>query len=389
MATKSQNPVKIDVRKRVVTYTIVEDDDKPSAILGYIENPIVLSGFIKLPAGFYKEGWGLTNNTSWRNFIPRMYDVFGGRFHLEISSENKFKVDKKSKKLIISHALLKRLITFNKSVTSVKNAKLKTYTLSEIAKETNEIDAPEESIKAGEIATLLSTVQDPKTLSKEDLEAIHAIYPLLAEKEGAVTKRDLKVSLQSKVLTEKIYLDQVVEYFEKNLKTSKSESFWQEFFSKNLLLFNSNYVSVVEKQNIGLKIKVPDFLLVDQFGFLDVFEIKKPDTPLLKYDKGRSNYYWSDEISRAIVQCEKYLSEISRHADSLRTVLDDKFDIKVQVIKPRAYILAGTSSLFIEKQMGQDFRLLSQSTKNIQFVLYDEYLGALKSLITKISKGVQ
>ena len=85
-----------------------------------------------------------------------------------------------------------------------------------------------------------------------------------------------------------------------------------------ILLFNSNYANVLEKKNIGiLGAKLPDFMLLDAYSYLDIYEIKTPSTNLLKHDKSHENYYWDPEIVKAISQVENYVANADRNSNAL------------------------------------------------------------------------
>ena len=75
----------------------------------------------------------------------------------------------------------------------------------------------------------------------------------------------------------KIKLTSIIKQYENLLaKKTQRESDWQTFLKENMLFFNSSYIQLIEKSNISTKITLPDFLLIDQFQFVDIFEIKKP-----------------------------------------------------------------------------------------------------------------
>ena len=133
------------------------------------------------------------------------------------------------------------------------------------------------------------------------------------------------------------------------------------------MLLNS-YAHVIEHQSVELTGKFPDFMLIDAYGYLDVYEIKKPSTKLFGYDSGRKNYYWSAELARAITQTEKYMSSVQRH----RFELESKFgknQVKAHIVRPRGFIIAGKRSDLKNEDTHLDFRVLNDSLKNIDVIL--------------------
>ena len=127
--------------------------------------------------------------------------------------------------------------------------------------------------------------------------------------------------------------------------------------------------------------KFPDFSLITHDGYLDILEIKKPNTPLLKEDSSRDNYYWDAEITKSLIQVENYIENISHHADAIRSQIKDNLKIDLKILRPRGIVLAGDTRKFSSQKEKDDFRLLSLATKNVSFVTYDELLSRLNNYI--------
>jgi hypothetical protein len=132
--------------------------------------------------------------------------------------------------------------------------------------------------------------------------------------------------------------------------------------------------------------KFPDFSLITHDNFLDILEIKKPATPLIKLDTSRDNFYWEPEISKAIIQTENYIENVSKHSDAIRSYILDSYKINLKVVRPRGIILAGNTADYGSQKQKDDFRLLTQSIKNITFVTYDELLTRLENYIEVLEK---
>jgi hypothetical protein len=54
-------------------------------------------------------------------------------------------------------------------------------------------------------------------------------------------------------------------------------------------MLRNTYGEVLEKESVSLEGKFPDFMLLDPYSYLDIYEIKKPSTRLLKLDKSRNS----------------------------------------------------------------------------------------------------
>jgi hypothetical protein len=118
-----------------------------------------------------------------------------------------------------------------------------------------------------------------------------------------------------------------------------------------------------------------------------MLEIKTPGTILLNEDKSRGNYYWTPELSKAIAQTENYIDEVYSLRDKIKNEIKDRYGIDLRVVRPRGVILAGDTSQFLHnKKVSDDFRLLSQSLKNISFVTYDELLVRLQNYIAVLTE---
>ncbi|WP_374035760.1 Shedu immune nuclease family protein [Bdellovibrio bacteriovorus] len=378
--------LKINHTKKLTEYHI-QESDRPNRQKEFLKSPIILDGFTEITSGLYNGGFGLTPGTSWHIYLPMVKTILKGEFNLFITSRDDiFEINKQKKSLTISHNLIKKFNAYSRAANSSKNTKVKYYVLKLLSEKSEHIPAPQTVYQKGDLDLLEKQIQDTRDLSQSDISAVSKIYQKISSSSKDTTKRELGTALESKIIVESVYLKKVIAYFEKNLEKEKTEHFWQEFLQDNVILFNSNYVSSITKKNISLKNKIPDFLLLDQYGYIDIFEIKKPQTKLLKFDSGRGNYYWGDEISKAIIQVEKYMTEMVRHSDALSTDMRNE-GINVNIIRPRSVILAGSSKEFKEnKKMADDFRVLSQSCRNIQFVLFDDYLSSLKNLANKLTE---
>jgi hypothetical protein len=126
------------------------------------------------------------------------------------------------------------------------------------------------------------------------------------------------------------------------------------------------YIRPIEKMNVAIgNIKFPDFALVTHDNYLDILEIKKPDTTILKADPSRGNYHWHIEISRAVIQVENYLDHVGSQGPQIRSFIKDTYGLELKVVRPRGFILAGHSDQFSSQKHRDDFRLLSHGLKNV------------------------
>jgi hypothetical protein len=213
-------------------------------------------------------------------------------------------------------------------------------------------------------------------LSNEDKDALRAILPDFISSESVASVNLLKAEAQIQSLKE------LVADMEKALSENKSESWWQTYIKSKILIIQQGYIKALDKLNVAVgETKYPDFSLLTHDSYLDILEIKKPSTPLLKKDDGRGNYYWDSEISKAIIQVENYIENVSKQGTQITVYLRDRHKIDIQVLRPRGIIVAGNRNTLIEQKEKDDFRLLSHSLKNITVLTYDELLTRLRNYI--------
>ncbi len=224
----------------------------------------------------------------------------------------------------------------------------------------------------------LAKILDSKMMSRlsdEDRDTLTKFIPEFVARESVGIVSKLKAEAQIKSLKA------MAEDLEEAIKLGHSESWWQEYIKSNILLIQQGYIKAFDKLNVALgTTKYPDFLLITHDNYLDILEIKKPNTPILKEDTGRKNFYWDTEVSKAIIQTENYIAFVGGE-DKLRSHILDEHEINVKALRPRGIILVGDASSFSTQKEKDDFRLLSHGLKNITILTYDELLTRLKNNI--------
>ncbi|HQQ95753.1 MAG TPA: DUF4263 domain-containing protein [Cyclobacteriaceae bacterium] len=231
-----------------------------------------------------------------------------------------------------------------------------------------------EKYKPGTIGSILkeNILND---LSSEDKDELNKFIPNYAAKESVSVVSVLNATAQIKTLKE------LAGEMRTELQGNHSEKWWQDYIKKTILIIQQGYIKAIEKMNVALgNTQLPDFCLVTHDNFLDILEIKKPSTELIKEDS-RNNFRWDAEISSAIIQIENYIEYISKNAESIRGYIKDKYKIDLKVVRPRGIVLAGVSSNFTTQKQRDDFRLLTLASKNIVFVTYDELITRLENFI--------
>jgi len=227
-------------------------------------------------------------------------------------------------------------------------------------------------------------------LTSDEIQQLGEFYVKAARKFKAghiIKKMSAGLLKNAQILT----LQQIIVNYEKLLDENPPESEWQKFFNEYITLFDSRYVHKIDYKNIATGItKYPDLVLVDIYGYIDFYELKKSGTELIQYDNSHKTWFWSKDVAMVIAQVSDYLQKSKENALSYAKAIKDETEtdaelgIEVNIINPRAIIVIGhTRQLDTEKKRNH-FKNLRESLKDIEFVLYDELLERLKNLLDTI-----
>lgn len=145
--------------------------------------------------------------------------------------------------------------------------------------------------------------------------------------------------------------------------------------------------------NSGKNHDRPDFLALNTNYSVDIIEIKKPTINIFKKTKYRENHVFSGEINGLITQAEKYIFNISRHAENEEPKIFQKFKNdayfkgeSIHINSPKAIIIAGRSLEFKENnaEMLIDFEIMKQKISDIEYFLtYDDILDMLQRILDR------
>lgn len=344
---------------------------------------IDIEGFDRLPSGFYANGYGLTAGGS--AILREVFAKYGKKIKAKVMATGRNRIDARGRKVDVT-LLHSDLTSINQTVRSIKsqrNEEVKTATLGFLGtkfSQFREFKGLAPKYAPGSLGEVLSQSGIENRLSNDDQEKLEEFIPeYLSNIAGTLkAKKKLKIVYDTLDAGKTLYLSKALAEFEKRLDAdSANENVWQKFLSEHILLLRSSYGEVLEKESVSLRGKFPDFMLIDPYGYLDIYEIKKPRTPLLSLDRSRNNYYWSTELSKAISQTENYLYQAQRSSDTLMNDIRKSKRIDVNIVRPRGYIIAGRRSQLRTAKMQDDFRILNESLKNIDVILYDDLVTGL------------
>jgi len=348
---------------------------------------IDLEGFGSLPSGLWQDGKGFTKG-GLRVLQSIAKKIDSPKIRLSTTRQS----DIRGQTVTINYDDLKKIGATVRRIDSERSGEIRDEVSSFMAKVfPNHFDSDEanSSYRPGQVAALVRDEKVIGLLSDADKESLLEIYPSLIQ-QGQFTLRTskkLRIITEGMGATKAVYLNKVLRAFEKKLTQDSPEHAWQTFLREHILTMLNTYAAVIEKQSVTIGGKFPDFMLVDAYGYVDIYEIKKPRTAVLRYDKGRNNYYWSPEAARAISQTEKYLDEVSKNRLEISDKLRRKDGSEVNLVRPRGFVVVGTRKQLANQNMKDDFRILNDSLKNIDILFFDDLLDNVKLLQERIESG--
>ncbi len=378
---------RINRKNKKGKYYILESNIQKDIVV----NPINLEGFDSLPSGFYRNGFGLT---AAGNFVlQEINGRFKKKIELTVVAQGPGKIDARGQnvKVVMPQRDLAKLGQAFRTIRRERNEEMRLEAQHFLGQQFNQfkdLKDADAGYTPGKLAEILDHDTVVSKLSVEDREALEGLIPdYLSGIQGTLrAKKKLQIIYDALDAGKKIYLEKVLKEFRSKLKRRvQNEQSWQDFLSNYILLIQHNYGEVLEKESVSLQGKFPDFMLVDPYGYIDIYEIKKPNTELMKLDSSRNNYYWGQELSKAIAQVENYIHQAQRHADTLATDIRKAKGIDVNIVRPRGYIIAGLRSQLTSSKMKDDFRILCESLKNVDVILYDDLLVSLETFVKSVA----
>jgi hypothetical protein len=186
---------------------------------------------------------------------------------------------------------------------------------------------------------------------------------------------------------------------------TRFEGDWQKMILNFLLLIFLKYVAVLSNVRVvdaystpgATKDRFIDLALIDAAGNIDVIEIKKPfDDALMGRTPYRGNYIPTKELSRSIMQAEKYLFHLSKWGLAGEKTLTQRYGAKlppgmgIRITSPKAMIILGrdrrpNGSPALDASQQLDLEIIKRKYSNmIDLLTYDDLLRRLDNIIASL-----
>ena len=186
-----------------------------------------------------------------------------------------------------------------------------------------------------------------------------------------------------------------------NQTFNQLEAVWQKFFERHLLYLFFSYRKIlpkVELTNTETKEKMyPDFVGINHYGGVDVIEIKTHLKKILVRDSSHSNFAFSSEMSKSIIQTINYMDAISDskfQKTKYGKELSNHLNIKENFFRPRGIIIISSDDRICSKlselnedqaiQLRRDFTKLRNNIQNVQIFTFTEILDIADAYIKNL-----
>lgn len=356
---------------------------------------VEILGFDALPSGLYRDGKGFT--AAGGSLVKRLSAEVDRPLRIRISADEPSDITQfqKSVRVTLNHARLRAVNSKFRAIRQARNKETNEAIDSFLGSEFPDIfesaGGEYSDYSPGTIANLLEIPNLEEQLSDKDRRALQDFIPdfMKAMSFSLKSTNNVRFALDGIESVKTVYLAKVIEEYERRMSSNSSEDSWQKFLRQHILLLLNSYAAVIEKQSIDIDGKYPDFMLVDPYGYLDIYEIKKPQTKLLQHDRGRGNYYWSGEMAKAIAQVEKYIDQTAQQRLAIAEKVRKKHGREIKIVRPRAFIIVGLRGSLENEDMQEDFRVLNDSLKNIDILFYDDLLENIKALLERFTEGAE
>jgi hypothetical protein len=157
------------------------------------------------------------------------------------------------------------------------------------------------------------------------------------------------------------------------------ERTYQAWCDQHSWAFGNAYVASDAIRSIAVGDQVDALLPSVRSGLRDIIELKRPDMPVLMWDNTHRNYYFSQDVTKAIGQCHRYLDVL--HYEAARGLRDHP---EVVAYHPRATIVIGRSGDW-EQDKQKALHGLNACLNAISVMTYDHLLAQCENALQLLS----
>jgi len=157
------------------------------------------------------------------------------------------------------------------------------------------------------------------------------------------------------------------------------ESDWQRFFEQHNWILGSDFVRVLDEREIDVD-HIADYLMQAYDGFLDLIEIKRPEGSMQFWASSldHGHYVPHSDLIKAITQAQRYIYEVEREANSLKTL--ERLD-GVKAVKPRCTLIFGRSRDWTAEQT-EAYRIINAGLHSLSILTYDHVLERARRMLS-------
>jgi Shedu protein SduA, C-terminal len=203
---------------------------------------------------------------------------------------------------------------------------------------------------AGSLVSILSKPDIAKYLTTRELsfELLQGLRTVMRYQELRTAVDELRLNLETGVTDEQTY---------------------QRWCNRHSWAFGNAYLVNDTVRSIGIGDQVDALLPSVRSGLRDIIELKRPNMPVLHWDTTHRDYFFSQDVSRAIGQCHRYLDVLQEEA--VRGLRDHP---EVVAYHPRAMIVIGRSHDWDDNQQ-KALHGLNARLNSISVMTYDHLLA--------------
>jgi hypothetical protein len=166
-------------------------------------------------------------------------------------------------------------------------------------------------------------------------------------------------------------------YMVKNNESSEAKI--QKLLEANPWMFGSEYSELLERRKWTRDENLDFMLRRSSDGFLEIIEIKTPSSDkLFVHDKSHDCYYPSAKLSNVIGQVIKYIENIDRDRDSIKS--KDNYD----PLKIRAKIIFGRDD---SGECQDALRLLNSHLHRVEIITFDQLMKIAERVLNVFGKN--